>query len=252
VTRTWKLTLEYDGTRYSGWQEQINARTVAGEVRLAAENFLQAEVDLHGSGRTDAGVHALAQVAHLRAKLRNAPGPEDIRRALNSDLPADISVLRVDPARNDFHARHDALSRSYIYQISTRKRAFEKRYVWWVKERLDVDAMQAAAAMLAGRHDFTCFRAPDPSKPHESTIVVVDSASVRLDADLVLFRIEASHFLWRMVRRIVGVLVKLGRREITQADFEALLNARCDPRLDVASWTAPAAGLFLEQVVYRS
>ena len=252
MTRTWKLTLEYDGTRYSGWQEQKNARTVAGEIRQAAENYLQAEIDLHGSGRTDAGVHALAQVAHLRANLRSSPGPEEIRRALNSDLPADISILRVDPARNDFHARHDALRRSYIYQISTRKRAFEKRYVWWVKERLDIDGMQAGAALLAGRHDFTCFRAPDPSKPHESTIVVVDAASVRLDVDLILFRIEASHFLWRMVRRIVGVLVKLGHGEITHSDFEALLAGRCDSRLDVASWTAPAAGLFLEQVTYRS
>jgi tRNA pseudouridine38-40 synthase len=252
VTRTWKLILEYDGTRYSGWQEQINARTVAGEIRKAAESFLQAEVDLHGSGRTDAGVHALAQVAHLRARLRSTPGPEEIRRALNSDLPGDIAVLRVEPVGNDFHARHDALRRSYIYQISTRKRAFEKKYVWWVKERLDIEGMQTAAAMLAGRHDFTCFRAPDPSKPHESTIVVVDSASVRLDGDMILVRIEASHFLWRMVRRIVGVLVKLGQREITQADFEALLEARCNPKLDVAAWTAPASGLFLEQVTYRS
>ena len=251
MTQTWKLTLEYDGTRYSGWQEQLNARTVAGEVRRAAEGFLQTDVDLHGSGRTDAGVHALAQVAHLRARLRGAPRPEEIRRALNADLPADIAVLRVEPISNDFHARHDALRRSYIYQISTRKRAFEKRYVWWVKERLDVDAMHAAAEMLAGRHDFACFRAPDPSKPHESTIVVVDSASVRLDADMVLVRIEASHFLWRMVRRIVGVLVKLGHREITQGEFEALLDARCSAKLDVASWTAPAAGLFLEQVTYR-
>jgi tRNA pseudouridine38-40 synthase len=245
------LTLEYDGTRYSGWQEQKNARTVAGEIRRAAEEYLQAEVDLHGSGRTDAGVHALAQVAHLRANLRSTPGPDELRRALNSDLPADIVVLRADPAANSFHARHDALRRSYIYQISTRKRAFEKRYVWWVKERLDIDAMQAAAVMLAGRHDFTCFRAPDPSKPHESTIVVVDSASVRLDADLVLFRIEASHFLWRMVRRIAGVLVKLGQREVALADFESLLAGRCDPRLDVAAWTAPAAGLFLEHITYK-
>lgn len=251
MTRTWKLTLEYDGTRYSGWQEQQNARTVAGEIRQAAEHFLQAEIDLHGSGRTDAGVHALAQVAHLRARLRSAPGPEELRRALNADLPADISILRVEPASNDFHARHDAVRRSYIYQISTRKRAFEKRYVWWVKERLDVESMQAAAAMLAGRHDFLCFRAPDPSRPHESTIVVVDSASVERDADMVLVRIEASHFLWRMVRRIVGVLVKLGHREIAPTDVEALLDARCSPRLDVASWTAPAAGLFLERVIYR-
>jgi tRNA pseudouridine38-40 synthase len=251
VNRAWKLTLEYDGTRYSGWQEQKNARTVAGEIRRAAEEFLQTEVDLHGSGRTDAGVHALAQVAHLRANLRSAPGPEELRRALNSDLPADIAVLRADPAPLKFHARHDALRRSYIYQISTRKRAFEKRYVWWVKERLDIETMQAAAAMVRGRHDFNCFRAPDPSKPHESTIVVVDSASVRLDSDLVLFRIEASHFLWRMVRRIVGVLVRLGHGEISLADFESLLAAKCNPRLDVAAWTAPAAGLFLEHVSYK-
>ncbi|HYP07789.1 MAG TPA: tRNA pseudouridine(38-40) synthase TruA [Bryobacteraceae bacterium] len=251
MTRTWKLTLEYDGTRYSGWQEQLNARTVAGEVRRAAEGFLKTEVDLHGSGRTDAGVHALAQVAHLRARLRSAPGPEELRRALNSDLPADIAVLRADPASNDFHARHDAVRRSYIYQISTRKRAFEKRYVWWVKDRLDVEAMQAAAALLSGRHDFVCFRAPDPSKPHESTIVVVDSASVEIEGDMIVVRIAASHFLWRMVRRIVGVLVKLGLGEIAPADFDALLNARCSPKLDVAAWTAPAAGLFLEQVIYR-
>ena len=248
--RTWKLVLEYDGTRYSGWQEQKNARTVAGDIRSVAEGFLQAEVELHGSGRTDAGVHALAQVAHLRAQVRSAPTAEELRRALNADLPADIAVLRVESVDNRFHARHDAISRSYIYQISTRKRAFEKRFVWWVKERLDIDAMVEAAGMLAGRHDFVCFRAPDPSRPSESTIVVVDGASVTAETDMVLFRIEASHFLWRMVRRVVGVLVKLGKREIDGAQFAQLLDGRCNPKLDVAAWTAPAAGLFLERVVY--
>jgi tRNA pseudouridine38-40 synthase len=251
VLRTWKLTLEYDGTQYSGWQEQKNARTVAGDVRQAAEDFLQADVELHGSGRTDAGVHALAQVAHLRADIRNAPRPEEFRRALNAALPGSIAVLRVDAADNRFHARHDALQRSYIYQISTRKRAFEKRYVWWVKEPLDLDPMQRAAEMLAGRHDFVCFRAPDPSKPEESTIVVVDAASIYAEGDMILFRIEASHFLWRMVRRIVGVLVKIGKRELSVAEFEQLLSGNCDNRFDVASWTAPSAGLFLEQVTYN-
>ena len=135
VLRTWKLTLEYDGTRYSGWQEQTNARTIAGNVRQSAEDFLQSEVELHGSGRTDAGVHALAQVAHLRARLKSAPQPHELRRALNEGLPADIAVLRVEPSDNKFHARHDAVQRSYLYQISTRKRAFEKKFVWWVKER---------------------------------------------------------------------------------------------------------------------
>jgi tRNA pseudouridine38-40 synthase len=248
--RTWKLVIEYDGTRYSGWQEQKNARTVAGDIRSVAENFLETDVELHGSGRTDAGVHALAQVAHLRAELRSAPSPEELRRALNSDLPADVAILRVHPVDNRFHARHDALRRSYIYQISTRKRAFEKRFVWWVKERLDVEAMARAAGTLAGRHDFVCFRAPDPSKPTESTIVVVDAASVTTETDMVLFRIEASHFLWRMVRRVVGVLVKLGKREIKEAQFAQLVDGRCDAKLDVAGWTAPAAGLFLERVVY--
>ncbi len=250
MLRTWKLTIEYDGTRYSGWQEQKNARTVAGDIRQAAEVYLQADVELHGSGRTDAGVHALAQIAHLRASVKSTPRPEELRRALNAELPAAISVLKVQPVDNRFHARHDAVCRSYIYQISTRKRAFEKKYVWWVKEPLDVEAMQRAASLLAGRHDFVCFRAPDPSKPTESTIVVVDGASVTLEDDLVLFRIEASHFLWRMVRRIVGVLVKVGKRELSEEEFAFLLDGHCDTRYDVAGWTAPAAGLFLERVRY--
>jgi tRNA pseudouridine38-40 synthase len=251
VLRTWKLTLEYDGTQYSGWQEQTNAKTVAGEVRQAAEEFLQTDVELHGSGRTDAGVHALAQIAHLRADVKNAPRPEEFRRALNAALPGSIAVLKVEAAGNRFHARHHAARRSYIYQISTRKRAFEKKYVWWVKEPLDLDAMQAAANMLAGRHDFACFRALDPSKPDESTVVVVDGASIHVEGDMILFRIEASHFLWRMVRRVVGALVKIGKGELTVAQFDQLLQGKCDPKLDVASWTAPAAGLFLEQVTYN-
>ena len=250
MLRTWKVTLEYDGTRYSGWQEQTNARTVAGDVRRVAEEFLQTGVELHGSGRTDAGVHALAQVAHMRAKLKSAPRPEELRRAMNAELPGDIAILRIDAVDNGFHARHDALSRSYLYQISKRKRAFEKRYVWWVKEPLHIPAMSEAASALAGRHDFVCFRAPDPSRPTESTIVVVDCATVEDEGDLVLFRIQASHFLWRMVRRIAGVLVKVGKRELTVDEFHTLFDARCDPKHDVAAWTAPAAGLFLERVMY--
>lgn len=249
--KTWKLTLEYDGTRYSGWQEQKNARTVQGELRAAAEDFFGKEVDLGGSGRTDAGVHAAAQVAHLRVDTRSAPPPATIVRELNSRLPADIVVLEAEPAPNRFHARHDALTRSYVYQISTRKSAFSKRYVWWIKEPLDVSAMHEAAQKLAGRHDFVCFAAADPARPNESTIVVVDAASVEQESDMILFRIEASHFLWRMVRRLAGVLVKLGKGEITMAQFEQLLDARCDRKLDVAAWTAPAAGLFLDGVNYN-
>lgn len=248
---TWKLTLEYDGTKYSGWQEQINARTVMGELRKAAEAFFGMPVELHGAGRTDAGVHALAQVAHLRIQSRARFPEAGILRALNDALPAEIAVLQVELAPPRFHARHDAIARSYVYQISTRKNAFAKRHVWWIKEPLDLQLMTEAAALLAGRHDFDCFRAADPSKPGESTIVAVERAEIEQHEDLILFRIEASHFLWRMVRRIVGVLVRLGRHEITLADFRQLLDGKSDPRWKISEWTAPACGLFLEQIRYK-
>jgi len=248
--KTWKLTIEYDGTRYSGWQEQNNARTIMGEIRGAAEDYLGVEVEMQGSGRTDAGVHAAAQVAHLRADLRRPPQAHELLRELNGRLPADIVVLEVEAASNRFHARHDAVLRSYVYQIATRKMAFSKRYVWWVRDRLNVDVMRAAAEKLAGRHDFVCFGAIDPSRPDESTIVVVNSASIQQEGDLLTFRIEASHFIWRMVRRVVGVLVKLGAGEITPEQFEQLLDGRCSKQLDVAAWTAPSSGLFLDAVSY--
>jgi len=248
---TWKLTLEYDGTRYSGWQEQKNARTVMGELRRAVEESLGASVDLQGAGRTDAGVHALGQVAHMRAAMKRSKPPETLRREINERLPSSIVLLEMEPAPARFHARHDALTRTYMYQISTRKTAFSKRYVWWVKEDLDIARMSEAAETLMGRHDFVCFRAQDPSKPDDSTIVVVENAGIETHGHMVLFRIEASHFLWRMVRRITGVLVRLGRGEITAGDFRQLLEGRPDSRLDVAAWTAPASGLFLEEVRYK-
>jgi tRNA pseudouridine38-40 synthase len=250
--KTWKLTLEYDGTRYSGWQEQKNARTITGEIRAAAEDYLGVEIELGGAGRTDAGVHAAAQVAHLRVNLRRVPQPHELVRELNRRLPADIAVLDAELMPNSFHARHDATGRSYVYQIATRKSAFSKRYVWWVKERLDVELMSECARLIPGRHDFVCFAAPDPSRPDESTIVVVESASVERDGDLVLFRIEASHFLWRMVRRLAGMLVRVGTGDITRAQYEQLLEGRCEKkRIYVEGSTAPASGLFLDAVKYE-
>lgn len=249
--QTFKLTLEYDGSRFSGWQQQINARTVQGGLLEAARAILHAEPDIQGAGRTDAGVHALGQVAHLKLREPLRISPEKLLRDLNDRLPSGIAVVDLEPAAPRFHARHDALSRAYFYQISTRKTALAKRYVWWIKQPLDLAAMQKAAAMLAGRHDFAAFRAPDPSKPGESTIVVVDAAEVAQDDHLIVFRIEASHFLWKMVRRLTGVLVKTALGEVSLDQFEALLSAKGKhPELDVAAWTAPASGLFLETVKY--
>jgi tRNA pseudouridine38-40 synthase len=248
---TFRLTVEYDGSRFSGWQTQINARTVQGELQIAADELFGVQVDIQGAGRTDSGVHAVGQVAHLKLRdPRRKLAPAQILRELNDRLPSSIAVLACEPVAASFHARHDAVSRAYFYQISTRKTALAKRYVWWIKEPLDVACMQQAAALIAGRHNFVCFRAADPSRPDESTTVVVDSAEVGLDEHLVIFRIEASHFLWKMVRRLTGTLVKVGLGEVTVEEFRELLAGRKNPRLDVAAWTAPASGLFLEGVRY--
>jgi tRNA pseudouridine38-40 synthase len=244
------LTLEYDGSKYSGWQDQTNARTVQGELKRATAELFGEGVDVQGAGRTDAGVHAVGQVAHLKLTRATKLPPARIMRELNDLLPSSIAVLECEEASPRFHARHHATSRAYFYQISTRKAALSKRYVWWIKEPLDVKRMQEAAALIPGRHDFAAFRALDKSKPDESTIVVVESAEVAVDDHLIVFRIEASHFLWKMVRRLTGVLVKVGLGEVTVEEFRGLIDARKNPRMDVAAWTAPASGLFLESIRY--
>ncbi len=246
---TYKLTLEYDGSKFSGWQTQINARTVQGELQRVADEFFGVACDIQGSGRTDAGVHALGQVAHL--KVRGAKRhTSKILRELNDRLPSSIAIIDIAEAAPNFHARHDAVSRAYFYQISTRKSALSKRYVWWIKDPLDVSKMQEAATLIAGRHDFVAFRAKDPSRPDESTIVVVESAEVGVDDNLVVFRIEASHFLWKMVRRLAGTLAKVGLGEVSVEQFRSLIEGRKDPKFDVAACTAPSSGLFLESVRY--
>src|SRR5581483_141994 len=149
--KTLRLTLEYDGSRYSGWQEQKNARTVMGQLRTAAEEVFGEVLELGGAGRTDAGVHAFEQVAHLRLGKARTVSLERARRQLNELLPADIVVLEIEEVSPRFHARHDAVSRTYVYQISRRKTAFTKRYVWWVREPLNVSEMSRAARMLVGR-----------------------------------------------------------------------------------------------------
>ena len=251
MKRNYKLTLEYDGTRYSGWQAQANARTVMGDLIGSAQEFFQAGVEVMGAGRTDAGVHAAAQVAHLRVTPREELPPERILAGLNRRLPHDIAILEIEEAPARFHARHDAVGRVYTYQIATRKTAFSKKYVWWVKETLDVERMREAARKIPGRHDYVCFRAEDPSKTDGSTIVVVESAELDLQDGMIVFRIEASHFLWRMVRRLAGALVKTGLGELPPAAWDRLLKGRCPAEWDIAAWTAPASGLFLSEVKYR-
>ncbi|MCE5246978.1 MAG: tRNA pseudouridine(38-40) synthase TruA [Candidatus Polarisedimenticolia bacterium] len=245
---TYKLVVEYQGTRYSGWQEQRNARTVAGELRAAAGRVAGEAPDVGGAGRTDAGVHAVGQVAHLR--FRSPIDPEPFRRALNDELPLDVHVAALAPAADNFHARHDAKLRSYVYQISRRRTPFARRFVWWVKRPLDPAAMAAAAALCQGKRDFAgfCERPADQT----STIVVLDQALVVEEGGLILVRLAASHFLWKMARRMVGALVKVGAGEWRPEAMAALLDGTASPSLAaaVAEGTAPPSGLFLERVLY--
>src|SRR4051812_37433105 len=203
-----KLTIEYVGTRYRGWQVQKNARTVAGELQLAVRSVAGREPgELYGSGRTDAGVHALQQVAHLDLETRMPPA--QLLWRINEELPPDINVLALEPAARRFHARHAAVARSYLYQIARRRTALGKPFVWWVKDALDAAAMARAARRFEGLHDFQSFTDQDPEEA--STRVRVTSVEVREEGALLLVRIVGSHFLWKMVRRMVGVLAEAGR-----------------------------------------
>ncbi len=239
-----KLTIEYAGTRYSGWQIQKNARTIQGEIDRAISEVTGAQdFELYGSGRTDAGVHALAQVAHL--DVHTMVPPDTLRRRLNEALPSDITILRVEPVRHRFHARHDAIGRSYLYQISRRKTAFAKPFVWWVKEPLAIAPMRSAAQALVGFHDFQSFSDDDPAE--KSTEVAIDVFDIHEDDDLLLVHIEGSHFIWKMVRRLVGILVAVGRGDLTIGEVAGMLVT---PSGVPARLTAPASGLFLERVYY--
>jgi tRNA pseudouridine38-40 synthase len=241
----YKLTLEYDGTGFSGWQMQTNARSIQGTLIDAARELFGGDVDLQGAGRTDAGVHALAQVAHLEAP--HCLPPQRILYGLNDLLSAPINILKVEEAPTGFHARHHARQRSYLYLISRARTAFGKRYVWWVRDDLDLDRMRAAAEIFRGFHDFASFADKRIDK-HLSTEVLIDRTDVATWGDLIVIRIAGSHFLWKMVRRLVGIMAEAGRGRLSVTEIEQMLTAASALP---AQFTAPPSGLFLAQVLYE-
>jgi tRNA pseudouridine38-40 synthase len=249
-----KLTIEYAGTRFSGWQIQKNARTIQGEIDRAVRSVTRRQdFELYGSGRTDAGVHASGQVAHL--DVSTTLKPETLCREINHDLPPDINVLRVEPVPHRFHARHDAAGRRYVYQISRRRTAFAKSFVWWVKDPLDTPRMREAARAFVGMRDFESFSArdrqdrDDEPTPPRSTLVLIDRLEVVDAGDLVVVGIEGSHFLWKMARRIVGVLVEIGCGRLQPDAAATFLTESSDAP---ARLTAPPSGLFLSRVYYAN
>jgi len=241
--KRFKLVLEFDGSRYSGWQKQADAKSIQGSLLQAAGELFSGPVDVQGNGRTDAGVHGLRFVAHLEAVTDM--GPAAVNARLNDLLPLDINLLEVKKAGPRFHARHNCIGRSYLYQIAKRKSAFCKRYVWWVKEPLGLAAMQEAAAGMVGMHDFSSFTDRQVLKK-KSPLVLISKILVAETDDLVLIRIVGSHFLWKMVRRMAGVLCEVGKGTLAPA---AVLHFLDEPE-NLSRYTAPAHGLFFERAFY--
>ncbi len=243
----YKLTLQYDGSNYSGWQQQKNAQTVQGTLIQAVQKVVTEASghygELQGAGRTDAGVHAYGQVAHVEADLNL--NPAEFHEALNALMPPSIHVVELKPASARFHARHHAKSRQYVYRISRSRNPFERKYVCWVKEDLDLQKMTAALHAVEGFHDFASFsRKP---KKEKSTQVHLESVELATEQDLVLIRVKASHFLWNMVRNLVGAAVEVGKGTVSDT-FLADALAAYNP--DLKHYRMPPAGLFLEKIVY--
>ena len=243
-SKKFKIILEYDGTRYSGWQRQPDARTIQGELyKTANKIFGKVRFEIQGAGRTDSGVHALCQVAHL--EVQTELPARIIKLKFNDLLPHDINILDVENVSKNFHARHDAKSRTYLYKISKRRDAFGKNYLWWIKDDLNVSKMKSACNLFIGMHDFISFTDNNPEE--KSTKVLINDVELKEENDLIIIRISGSHFLWKMVRRIIGVLVEIGRGNLTVEDVEIFLTQKSDvPK----KFTAPPAGLYLERIVY--
>lgn len=246
ATRRYKLTLEYDGKNFSGWQKQKDARTVQGDLLKGASRVFgeDAAIDIQGCGRTDAGVHALEYVAHL--EVASNLESNVVEQMLNETLPKDIAVIAVEIADPRFHARHSCVARSYVYQLRSLKSAFGKRYSWWVHEELDIPAMRKAASLMEGMHDFAAFAEKRELK--KSTKVLVHKVDVVEEQGAIRIRVVGSHFLWHMVRRMVGVLVEVGCHRLTEEDIRGLCKGSVS---EIPSHhTAPAAGLFFERACY--
>jgi tRNA pseudouridine38-40 synthase len=246
LVRNIKLTIEYDGGAYHGWQIQPGLRTIQGVLREQIAQITQNKVNLIGAGRTDAGVHALAQVANF--KTENTIDLLSLQRGLNSLLPPDIVVKVVEEVADEFHARFSARSKVYEYHILNRSypSAILRDYAWFIQHDIDLTPMQRCGKLLIGSHDFSSFRASGDESRHSMREVIRLEIKRRED-NLIVIAIEANAFLREMVRSIVGTLVDVGRGKSSIAEFKDIFGAHDRRR---AGMTAPAHGLFLVEVKY--
>ncbi|MEX0905056.1 MAG: tRNA pseudouridine(38-40) synthase TruA [Balneolaceae bacterium] len=240
----WKLTFEYEGTHFSGWQKQPEGRTVEGVIEEAFSTLYQTEIDIIGQGRTDAGVHAKSQVAH--ADLPGSFDEHRILHAMRGLLPEDVALLSAEKTDPDFHARFGAKSRSYCYQVSVRKTPLNRHLVWVHGAAFDEHSLNNCAGLIIGEHNFMNFCIPHEDE-HATTVCLVNRSEWKREGELWIYRIEANRFLRHMVRRLVGTMVKVADGSVTMETFKKLLSAVPVQRKGHA---APAHGLILEKVDY--
>jgi len=246
MLKNFKLTIEYDGSSYHGWQRQKNGRTIQGEIENALQTMTGKNVTLTGSGRTDAGVHAYGQIANFHCDT--ALSPEAFQRGLNSLVPDDIVIKACDRVDETFHARFHAKSKTYKYRIlnCSIPSAIGRQYAWFIRERLDLDAMRCAILHIVGTHDFKSFEASGSPRSH-TTRCVMKADLFMEDYHYLALEIEADGFLRFMVRNIVGTLVDVGREKLAPDDFKSI---RLSKDRNQSGATAPARGLFLMHVKY--
>ncbi|MDE0160092.1 MAG: tRNA pseudouridine(38-40) synthase TruA [Candidatus Dadabacteria bacterium] len=241
-----KIIIEYDGTDYHGWQCQANLPTVQETIEDAIRKITRENVKITGSGRTDAGVHAIGQVANF--SIETQMDPETLQKALNSTLPRDISIIKTQEVPDSFHAQFSSRSKVYEYRILNRPHppALQRNRVWHIQEKLDTKKMREAATYLEGTHDFSVFATADITV--KTTVRTVKRVHVRKTRErIILVEIEADGFLKRMVRMITGTLVETGRGKLSPEGFGQIL---AEGQKTKNVFTAPPSGLFLKKVIY--
>lgn len=241
--RNIRILIEYDGTKYSGWQYQKNARSIQEELQKAVFTITREAVTVHGAGRTDAGVHARGQVGNFFIQKRISDF--DFQKGLNAVLPHDIRIRHLEEAPADFHARFSAKERRYRYYLSSAPMAIGRQYCWFYPHPLDLETMNRAAQHCIGEHDFEAFCSSEAETPHYRCDVY-DAFWFR-ENHQIIFDIRANRFLHNMVRTLTGTLLGVGRGKITIENFLAILESRDRKK---AGMTVPAAGLILEEVIY--
>lgn len=247
MLKNYRMVLEYDGSRYDGWQKQGNTdRTIQGKLEGILERMAGATVELHGSGRTDAGVHALAQTANFHLDIKMTE--REIKDYLNQYLPEDIRVISLDRVGERFHSRLNAEEKTYLYRIETgeRKQVFERKYIYGYGKPLDVNAMKEASRYFLGEHDFKSFCANKKMK--KSTVRILKAIEFEEEGSRLFIRYTGNGFLHHMVRILMGTLLEVGEGKRSPKEMKEILEAM---DRSAAGVTAPAEGLFLEKVIYK-